>query len=101
MRINFQQNCVGRSVKTVHTNLFAKKLENCINLQLAIKIGHLLDMHYPLMNIQTNFEINCLVRYQITAKKKKLFPKTVDGPTDGQTSRTTTIGIFFSKINLN
>ena len=32
--INFQQNWVSRSVKTVHTSLFA----NCINLQLAIKI---------------------------------------------------------------
>ena len=26
MHINFQQNRVSRSVKTVHTNLFAKKL---------------------------------------------------------------------------
>ena len=32
--INFQQNRVSRSVKTVHTSLFA----NCINLQLAIRI---------------------------------------------------------------
>ena len=31
---NFQQNRVSRSVKTVHTSLFA----NCINLQLAIRI---------------------------------------------------------------
>ena len=34
MYINFQQNRVSRSVKTVHTNLFA----NYINLQLAIRI---------------------------------------------------------------
>ena len=27
MYINFQQNWVSRSVKTVHTNLFAKKCE--------------------------------------------------------------------------
>ena len=33
MYINFQQNRVSRSVKTVHTNLI-----NCINLQLAIRI---------------------------------------------------------------
>ena len=32
--INFQQNRVSRSVKTVHTSLFA----NCMNLQLAIRI---------------------------------------------------------------
>ena len=34
MNINFQQNRVSRSVKTVHTNLFA----NCKNLQLAMRI---------------------------------------------------------------
>ena len=33
MHINFQQNPVSRSVKTMHTNLFAKKL------QLAIRIS--------------------------------------------------------------
>ena len=37
MYINFQQKWVSRSVKTVHTNLFAK-IANCINLQLAIRI---------------------------------------------------------------
>ena len=37
MYINFQQIQVSRSVKTVHTNLFAK-YANCINLQLAIRI---------------------------------------------------------------
>ena len=40
LSINFQQNRVSRSVKTVHTNLFAKllKIANCIKLQLAIRI---------------------------------------------------------------
>ena len=33
--INFQQNRVSRSVKTVHTSLFA----NCINLHIAIRIS--------------------------------------------------------------
>ena len=33
--INFQQNRVSRSVKTVHTSLFA----NCVNLQLAIRVS--------------------------------------------------------------
>ena len=37
MYINFQQNRVCRSVKTVHTNLFAK-IASCINLQLPIVI---------------------------------------------------------------
>ena len=35
--VNFQQNRIGRSVKTVHTNLFAK-IANCINLKFAIRI---------------------------------------------------------------
>ena len=39
MYVNFQQNQVNRSVKTVHTSLFAKKIANCINLQLAIRIS--------------------------------------------------------------
>ena len=30
MYINFQQNWVSRSVKTVHTNIFAKKNTSCI-----------------------------------------------------------------------
>ena len=38
MYINFQQNQDSRSVKTVHTNLFAIII-NCINLQLAIRIS--------------------------------------------------------------
>ena len=37
MYINFQQNQVCRSVKTVHTNLFAK-IASCINLHLPIVI---------------------------------------------------------------
>ena len=43
MYINFQQNRVRRSVKTVHTNLYLQKLANCItnciHLQLAIRIS--------------------------------------------------------------
>ena len=37
MYINFQQNQVSKSVKTVQTNLCEKFL-NCINLQLSIRI---------------------------------------------------------------
>ena len=37
MYINLQQNRVSTSVKTVHTNLFAKNC-NCINLQLTIGV---------------------------------------------------------------
>ena len=37
MHINFQQTRVSRSVKIMHTNLFAK-IASCINLQLPIAI---------------------------------------------------------------
>ena len=56
MYIIFQQNQVGRSVKTVHTNIFAnnrkfhicKKYEIC-NLQLKLKKKpRPSDMHHPL-----------------------------------------------------
>ena len=50
-------------------------------------------MHYPLTDIQANFEINQPVRYAITAKKNYFHRR----QTDGQTSRTTTIGRFFEK----
>ena len=53
-------------------------------------------MHHPLTDIQADFEINRLVRYQITAKRNYLHRRT-DGQTDGQTSHTTTIGSFFEK----
>ena len=38
MYINFQQNRANRSVITVHTNVFVKKIASCMNLQLPIKI---------------------------------------------------------------
>ena len=37
MYINFQQNRFNRSVITVHTNVFAKKIADCINLKLPIE----------------------------------------------------------------
>ena len=40
MYINFQQNRVSRSVKTVHTKLiYLQNIANCINLQIAIRIS--------------------------------------------------------------
>ena len=93
MYINFQQNRVSRSVKTVHTNLFA----NCINLQLAIRIlkkSRDSDMHYPLTDIQANFEINRPMRIKLP--RKNYFRRR---QTDGQTS-CETIGSFFEKKKL-
>ena len=65
MYINFQQNCASRSVKTVHTNLFAKKCK----------------LHNFATDMQAYFEINQLIRYQITAKRNCFHRRT-----DGQTS---------------
>ena len=106
MYINFQQTRGSKPLTTVHTNILAKK--NYITLQLAIRISktsHLLNMHYPLTDIQANCEINRPIRYQITAKRIYLHRLT-DGQltetiqtaqrTEGQTSRTTTI-VFFLK----
>ena len=50
MYIDFQQNRLSRSVKTVHTN-FLQKIANCINLQLQLEFrktkpfGHALPPH--------------------------------------------------------
>ena len=63
MYINFQQNRVSRSVKTVHKNLFAK---NYRVIEFAIRIlkkSRLSDMHYTLTDIQADFVINRPVRY--------------------------------------
>ena len=60
MHINIQQIRVSRSVKTVHTNLFAKNA-SCINLQLPIiilKKSDLLDMHHHNTYMYINFEQN-------------------------------------------
>ena len=95
MYINFQQNPDDRSVKTVHTNLFANvcKLHKTATCSYNFKKSRLWDMHYPLTDIQADFEINRPVRYRNTAKRN-YFPHT----TDGQTSRTTTIiSSFFRK----
>ena len=54
MYINFQQNRVSRSVKTVHTNLIAKKCElHIFNLQLEFSkitpFGHALPPPPPIL----------------------------------------------------
>ena len=54
-------------------------------------------MHYPLTDIQADFEINRPVRYQITAKRNYFHRRQTDGRTEGQTSRMTTIGSSFRK----
>ena len=84
----------SRSVKTVHTNLFAKICYLQLEFRKTTPFGHAL---YPLTDIQADFEINRPVRYRYTAKGNYFHTR----QTDGQTSRTTTIGIFIEKIIKN
>ena len=60
MHINFQQNWVRSSVKTVHTNLFAKKckLHKFVSCNKNFEKSRLSDMHHPLRDIQADFEMN-------------------------------------------
>ena len=77
MNINFQQNRVCRSIKTVHTNLFAK-IAGCINLQLPIiicKKSIFLDMHHHETYMYINFQQNRVSR-SVIAVDKNVFAKT-------------------------
>ena len=96
MYINFQQNRVDRSVIIVHTNLYAKncKLHKFTTCNTNFEKSRLSDMHYPLTDIQANFEINRHMRYQITAKKeiistddRRTDKQQADRHTDRQTDR--------------
>ena len=59
-------------------------------------------MHYPLTDIQADFEINRPVRYQFIVKTIYFHRRQTDRQTDGRTDRrTTTIGSFFQKKNIN
>ena len=53
MYINFQQNRTSRSVKTVHTNLFAnnRKLHKFVTCNLNFETKLLSDIHNPNVNI--------------------------------------------------
>ena len=49
----------------LYTQIYLQKFANCINLKLAIRISKnhaFSDMHYPLTDIQADFEINRPVR---------------------------------------
>ena len=81
MYIDFQQNRVCRSVKTVHTNLFAqyRKLHKfaTTNSNLKKKQLILLDIHHHKTYMYINFQRNQVktqvmivpTSYQITAKR--------------------------------
>ena len=58
MYINFQQNRVSRSVKTVHTNIFAKnrKLHKFATTNSNIEKKNISDMHHRIMYMYINFQ---------------------------------------------
>ena len=91
MYINCQQNRVSRSVKTEHTNVFAKKckLYEFAICNLNFQKSRLSDMHYHLTDIQADFEMNRPFRYKITAKRNYFHRRQTDGQTDRQTDGTT------------
>ena len=94
--INFQQDRVSRSVKTVHTNLFTKickLLANKILKNHTFQTCTTPSRTFRLILRSIGQLDNELPRKEIisTDDRRK------DGRTDGQTSRTTTIGIFFEK----
>ena len=90
--INFQQNRVCRSVKTVHTNLFEnnRKLHKFATCSSNFEKSFLLDMNDPIFHIYANFKINRLSRSVRTASQNYFYRGRTDRRTDGQTSRVTT-----------
>ena len=75
MYIDFQQNRVCRSVKTVHTNLFAqyRKLHKFATTNNNFKKKIILDIHhhetYMYINFQPDQVMIVPTRYQITTKR--------------------------------
>ena len=99
MYIDFQQNRVSRSVKTVHSNLFTqyRKLHKFATTNSNFeKITILLDIHHHKTYMYINFHQNKVItqgmtvptRYQIT--RKEIIDTdgrhTTDRRTDGQTN---------------
>ena len=65
------------------TQMYLQKIVSCTNLQLAIRISknHTMvngyshissDMHYPISDIQAEFENKRPIRYRLTEERKKL-----------------------------
>ena len=76
MYIDFQQNRVCRSVKTVHTNLFAqyRKLHKFATTNSILKKRTLLDMHDHKTYMYINFQRN-QVKTQVMTVHTSLFAK--------------------------
>ena len=73
--INFQQNRVRRSVKTVHTNLFAKncKLHKYATCNSNFEKSLLSDMNHLFIHIYGDFNINRLSRSLRTAFQRYFY----------------------------
>ena len=86
MYINFQQNRVSRSIKTVPTNLLAKhrKLHKVATCNSNFEKSRLTGMNCPIADIQVDLEIN-----HITKKKMFFHRRQMDRHTDGETDRRT------------
>ena len=107
MYINFQQNRVSRSVKTVHTNVFTKicKLANRISKNHAFRTCTTPSRTFRPILRSIGLLDNELPRKEIISTDDRRtdgqtdgrHDRRTDGRTDGQTSRTTTIGSFFEK----
>ena len=76
---------------TKHINLFAKNcnVHKFATCKLNFKKSRLSDMHYPLTDIQADFEINRPIRYQITAKRNYFHRRSTDGQADRRTDEQT------------
>ena len=83
MYINFQQIQVSRSVKNYAHKFICKKnhkLNKFATCNWNFEKSRLSDLH----NIQTEFENNRAIRYQITAKNISTVDNRTEGRTDGQ-----------------
>ena len=79
MYINFQQNRVSRSVKTVHTDLFARNSKLHLQLPIIIfKKSIVLDIHHHETYMYINFKQNrvnrlvIIVHTNVFAKKSQV-----------------------------
>ena len=84
MYINFQQNQVSRTVKIVHTNLFAnnRNLHKFATCNLIFEKLLLSDMNHSISHISANFKINRLSRSVRTAFQRSSYRRRKDIASD-------------------
>ena len=73
------------------TQIYLQKFANCINLQLAIRISK----NHAFRTCTAMLILRSIGLLDIKIPRKEII--STNGGTDGQTSRTTTIGSFFEK----